>query len=172
VAQGIRDKDASAGSITIDVQSGSFDPMTVDNTWTKRGEGITRIPSYMMLKEQEAKEGGGSGIMLGLGGGLGGGGGGGSSLFVTGGGGGGGGGGGSARSGGASPASPVGRSVNHLHLVQLVDAGQSQTLARPAAPLAACIQRHPCTTTDRNWLAQQLLLRDRKTNLRLIVNNK
>jgi len=26
-------------------------------------------------------------------------------------------------------------------------AGQSPTLAHPAAPLAACVQRHPCTTT-------------------------
>jgi len=29
------------------------------------------------------------------------------------------------------------------------DAGQSPTLARPAVPLAACIQRDPCTTTDK-----------------------
>jgi len=29
-----------------------------------------------------------------------------------------------------------------------LDAGQSPTLARPAAPLAACVQRHPCTKTN------------------------
>ena len=27
------------------------------------------------------------------------------------------------------------------------DAGQNPTLARPAAPLAACVQRHPCIST-------------------------
>ena len=36
------------------------------------------------------------------------------------------------------------RETNH---VSKLDAGQSRTLTRPAAPLAACVQRPPHTTT-------------------------
>jgi len=32
-------------------------------------------------------------------------------------------------------------------LKERLDAGKSPTLARPAAPLAACVHQHPCTTT-------------------------
>ena len=50
-----------------------------------------------------------------------------------------------------------------------LDAGLGPTLARPAAPLAACIQRHPCTNTNKIWLPWQRHLRDRKTNFRLVI---
>ena len=30
--------------------------------------------------------------------------------------------------------------------------GCRATLARPSAPLAACVQRHPCTKTNKIWL--------------------
>ena len=52
-----------------------------------------------------------------------------------------------------------------------LDAGQYPTLARPAAPLAACVQRHPCTKTNKIWLPRQCLLRDQKTNFRLIIHS-
>ena len=35
---------------------------------------------------------------------------------------------------------------NSMMQMQITDAGQSTTLARPAAPLAACYQWHPCTS--------------------------
>ena len=50
-----------------------------------------------------------------------------------------------------------------------LDAGRGPTLARPAAPLAACIQRHPYTNTNKICLPWQRHLRDRKTNFRLVI---
>ena len=51
-----------------------------------------------------------------------------------------------------------------------LDAGQSPTLARPAAPLAASVQRQPCTKTNKIWLPwQRPSLTDRETDFRLIV---
>ena len=50
-----------------------------------------------------------------------------------------------------------------------ISAGQNPTLAGPAVPLAACVQRHPCTKTIKICLPWQFPLRDRKTNFRLII---
>ena len=48
-------------------------------------------------------------------------------------------------------------------------AGQSPTLARPAAPLVACVKRHHALLQNRlPWLRR---LRDRKNNFTLIVCN-
>jgi len=63
------------------------------------------------------------------------------------------------------------------------DAGQSPTLARPAAPLAACVQRisfvdkttkihilYICMNiTNKNWLPRQCFSRDQKTNFKFII---
>jgi len=56
---------------------GSFDPLAEDNTWGKRGEGIVRVPSYLLLHQEEGREdvggagppvSGGGGNTLGVGG--------------------------------------------------------------------------------------------------------
>ena len=44
-----------------------------------------------------------------------------------------------------------------------LDAEQSPALARPAAPLAASMQRRPCTKTNKIWLPSQRALMDRKS---------
>jgi len=61
--------------------------------------------------------------------------------------------------------------VNCLSSNLQPDAGQSPTLAHPAASLAACI-RHPSTETNKNWLLWQRPLRDQKTNSRLITYSR
>ena len=50
-----------------------------------------------------------------------------------------------------------------------LDARQSPSVARPAAPLAAFVQRHQCTKTNKIWLSWQRPRRDRKTNVILII---
>jgi len=45
-----------------------------------------------------------------------------------------------------------------------IDAGQSPTLARLDAPLAAGDQRHPCTETNKNLVAMATSSRDQKSN--------
>jgi len=49
---------------------------------------------------------------------------------------------------------------------------QSPTLARPAAPPAACVQRHQCIKTDKMWLPWQRPLMDRKIYFRLIIYSR
>jgi len=57
------------------------------------------------------------------------------------------------------------------YTVLTIDARQSPTLARPAAPLAACVQRiSSVDNTDKNWLSWQRPLSDRKTNFRLVIH--
>jgi len=56
--------------------------------------------------------------------------------------------------------------------IEIPDAGQSPTLARPAAPLAACVRRHPCTKPTKFGCygnAPWGSLSDRKTNFRLVI---
>jgi len=57
------------------------------------------------------------------------------------------------------------------YTVLTIDARQSPTLARPAAPLAACVQRiSSVDNTDKNWLSWQRPLSDRKTNFKLVIH--
>jgi len=51
--------------------------------------------------------------------------------------------------------------TNAHQLAFKLDARQSPTLGRPAAPLAACIQRHAYSKTNKMWLPRQRPLRDR-----------
>jgi len=52
------------------------------------------------------------------------------------------------------------------------DAGPSPTtLACPAAPLAACVHRHPCTKTDKIWLPWQRPLGHLKSNFGWIFDS-
>jgi len=53
-----------------------------------------------------------------------------------------------------------------------LDAGHSPTLARPAAPLADCVQRHPCIKTNKMWLPRQRPLMDPKNNFRLTIYSR
>ena len=57
-----------------------------------------------------------------------------------------------------------------IHLITKLDAGQSPTLARPAAPLASFGQRiSSVDKANKNWLSWQGPSSDRKTNFRLVI---